>query len=95
MEILRERLWHPNPKGDRRFIFNSGGLDFVVNPGDTQNIILAQFVQRGSSNKNSVTLLKRMSNTAQIIYDNNFNVTPPPPPPVVIMHLHPTSKWKM
>ncbi len=72
-----------NPKGDRRFIFNSGGLDFVVNPKDTQNIILAQFVQRGSSNLNSVTLLKRMSNTAQIIFDNNFNVTPPPQPPSV------------
>ncbi len=72
-----------NPTGDRRFIFNSGNLDFVVNPGDTQNVVLAQFVQRGSDNKNSVTLLKRMSQTAQIIYDNNFNVTPPPPPPAV------------
>ncbi|MFZ4590135.1 MAG: hypothetical protein ACOYN6_03995 [Ignavibacteria bacterium] len=72
-----------NPVGDRRFIFNSGALDFTVNPGDTQNIVLAQFVQRGSNNKNSVTLLKRMSKTAQIIYDNNFNVTPPPPPPAV------------
>lgn len=72
-----------NPPGDRRFIFNSGALDFVVNPGDTQNIIVAKMVQRGSDNKNSVSLLKRMSNTAQIIYDNNFNVTPPPPPPAV------------
>lgn len=72
-----------NPVGDRRFIFNSGALDFTVSPGDTQNIVLAQFVQRGSDNKNSVTLLKRMSQTAQIIYDNNFNVTPPPPPPAV------------
>ncbi len=72
-----------NPPGDRRFIFNSGALDFVVNPGDTQNIIVAKMVQRGADNKNSVTLLKRMSNTAQIIYDNNFNVTPPPPPPAV------------
>lgn len=72
-----------NPPGDRRFIFNSGAHDFVVNPGDTQNIIVAKMVQRGADNKNSVTLLKRMSNTAQIIYDNNFNVTPPPPPPAV------------
>ena len=72
-----------NPVGDRRFIFNSGAHDFVVNPGDTQNIIVAKMVQRGADNKNSVTLVKRMSNTAQIIYDNNFNVTPPPPPPAV------------
>jgi hypothetical protein len=73
----------PAPPADRRFIFNSGHLDFVVNPGDTQNIVLAQFVQRGSSNTNSVTKLKSMAVTARIIYDNNFNVTPPPPPPVV------------
>ncbi len=41
-----------NPPGDRRFIFNSGRLDFKFNPGDTQNIVVAQFVQRGSNNKN-------------------------------------------
>jgi hypothetical protein len=79
-----------NPPGDRRFIFNSGRLDFVVYPGDTQNIVLAQFVQRGSDNKNSVTLLKRLSKTAQLIYDNNFNVTPPPPPPAVSASFTPT-----
>ncbi|MCX6161551.1 MAG: hypothetical protein NTV87_09490 [Ignavibacteriae bacterium] len=72
-----------NPAGDRRFIFNSGRLDFQYKPGDTQNIVVAQFVQRGSNNKNSVTRLKRIAKTAKIIYDNNFNVTPPPPPPVV------------
>jgi hypothetical protein len=73
----------PVPPGDRRFIFNSGKLDFVVNPGDTQNVVVAQFVQRGSSNVNSVSKLKSMAVTARIIYDNNFNVTPPPPQPVV------------
>ncbi|MCX6156383.1 MAG: hypothetical protein WCK13_04805 [Ignavibacteriota bacterium] len=72
-----------NPSGDRRFIFNSGALDFRMMPGDTQNIVVAQFVARGSSNKNSVTKLKSLSKTAKIIYDNNFNVTPPPPPPQV------------
>jgi hypothetical protein len=72
-----------NPPGDRRFIFNSGALDFRMNPGDTQNIVVAQFVARGSSNKNSVTKLKSLAQTAKIIYDRNFNVTPPPPPPQV------------
>lgn len=72
-----------NPTGDRRFIFNSGRYDFSYLPGDTQNIVLAQFVARGQNNKNSVTRLKGLSRTAQIIYDNNFNVTPPPPAPVV------------
>ncbi|MBE2256908.1 MAG: hypothetical protein IAE65_12000, partial [Ignavibacteria bacterium] len=79
-----------NPVGDRRFIFNSGADDFVVSPNDTQNIVLAQFVARGNSNLNSVTLLKRLSETAQKIYDANFEVTPPPTPPVVTPVFIPT-----
>ncbi len=78
-----------NPTGDRRFIFNSGRYDFSYQPGDTQNIVLAQFVARGQNNKNSVTRLKALSRTAQIIYDNNFNVTPPPPAPVVNYSISP------
>jgi len=72
-----------NPVGDRRFIFNSGSYNFQMNPGDTQNIILAQFVARGSSNLNSVTLLKDLDETAQKIFDANFNVIPTPIPPEV------------
>jgi hypothetical protein len=79
-----------NPPGDRRFIFNSGAEDFTVNPGDTQNIILAQFVAKGSTNLNSATKVKRLSLTAQKIFDANFNVTPLPPPPVVNTVFTPT-----
>jgi hypothetical protein len=80
-----------NPSGDRRFIFNSGREDYTYNVGDTQNIVLAQFVARGSTNLNSVTKLKSLSKTAQLIYDNNFNVTPPPPAPVVNVTYTPTT----
>jgi len=79
-----------NAPADRRFIFSSGRLDFVVNPNDTQNVVLAQFAARGSSNVNSVTRLKSLSKTAQLIYDNNFNVTPPPPAPEVTYSFTPT-----
>lgn len=72
-----------NPVGDRRFIFASGRTTFKFNPGDTQNIVLGQFVAKGTSNKNSVTVLKRLAKTAKLIYLSNFNVTPPPPPPQV------------
>jgi hypothetical protein len=72
-----------NPPGDRRFIFSSGSQGFTVMPGDTQTIVLAQFVARGTSYLNSVTRLKRLDKTAQLIFDNNFNVTPPPATPVV------------
>jgi len=78
-----------NPTGDRRFIFNSGRENFTFNPGDTQNIVLAQFVAQGTNNKNSVTKLKNLDKTAQIIYDNDFNVTPPPPQPVVTTSVDP------
>ena len=72
-----------NPTGDRRFIFNSGAYNFQMNPGDTQDIVLAQFVARGSSNLNSVTLLKDLDETAQKIFDADFNVIPTPVPPEV------------
>ncbi|MFA5012916.1 MAG: hypothetical protein WC644_13330, partial [Ignavibacteria bacterium] len=72
-----------NQPNDMRFIMNSGGLDFIVNPGDTQKIVLTQLVQRGSDNKNSVTMLKRLSYLAQTLYDNNFNVNLLPAIPTV------------
>lgn len=72
-----------NPSGDRRFIFSSGSQNFTVPPGDTQTLVLAQFVARGTSNVNSVTRLKQLDKTAQIIFDKNFAVTPPPPAPSV------------
>jgi hypothetical protein len=90
-----------NPVGDRRFIFNSGAENFIVYPygvpyggqtrTDSINIVLAQFVARGSSNLNSVTQLKRLDKVAQKIFDANFNVIPPPPPPVVHTSIQQTS----
>lgn len=79
-----------NPPGDRRFIFNTGRYDFSFLPGDTQNIVVAQFVARGNNFKNSVTKAKSLAKTAKIIYDNNFNVTPPPPTPLVNYTVTPT-----
>jgi hypothetical protein len=81
----------PSPGGDRRFIFNSGSGNFTVNPGDTQIIVLAQFIARGSNNLNSVTKLKDLSRTAQKLFDANFNVVPPPPVPVVKANFSETS----
>ncbi len=84
-------LVSPNPYGDRRFIFNSGKDNFTMPPGDTQNVVLAQFVARGTSNVNSVTKLKAVAKTAKIIYLADFNVTPPPPAPVVTASYLPTN----
>ncbi|MCX6165068.1 MAG: hypothetical protein NTU73_09485 [Ignavibacteriae bacterium] len=84
-------LVSPNPTGDRRFIFNSGRDDFTMPPGDTQNVVLAQFVARGTSNVNSVTKLKGVAKTAKIIYLADFNVTPPPTSPKVTASYLPTN----
>jgi hypothetical protein len=78
-----------NPPSDRRFIMGSGRLDMKVLPNDTQTIIVCQMIARGSSNKNSVTKLKILSRTAQLIYDSNFDVTPLPPPPTVTQSVTP------
>ncbi|MBS1494373.1 MAG: hypothetical protein JST55_12725 [Bacteroidetes bacterium] len=80
-----------SPPGDRRFIFNSGAKSFTVAPGDTQNITVAQFVAKGSNNKNSVTKLKGNDIIAQKVFDLNFKVIPPPPPPVVNVAYRPNS----
>lgn len=81
--VLTGTIRPTNPVGDRRFIFNSGSDNFKMNPNDTQNIVLAQFVARGSSNLNSVTKLKQLDAVAQKIFDADFNVIPPPPQPQV------------
>lgn len=69
--------------GDRRFIFNSGDANFTINPGDTQRIVLAQFVQKGANNLNAVTKLREVDQVAQNLFNANFKVNPPPPRPVV------------
>lgn len=89
--VLTGTIVTVNPVGDRRFIFNSGAENFKVNPNDTQNIVLAQFVARGSSNLNSVTKLKQLDKVAQKIFDANFNVIPPPPQPLVTYSIDQTS----
>lgn len=53
-----------NPPGDRRYIMGWGALNWVMTPGDTQVIVMAQLAARGSSNLNSVTKLKQLSDVA-------------------------------
>ncbi|MBK6877684.1 MAG: T9SS type A sorting domain-containing protein [Ignavibacteria bacterium] len=52
-------------------IYNEFG-SFDILPSDTQSIIVAQVIARGSSNLNSITKLRELSDHVQSIYDNNF-----------------------
>jgi hypothetical protein len=61
-----------NPPGDRRLLMSSGSNNLKVNPGDTQTIVIAQLIARGTSNLNSVTKLKELSDIAQNLYNSGF-----------------------
>ena len=50
-----------NSPGDRRFILSLGKDNFTMNPGDSQTIVVAQLIARGTSNLNSVTKLKQLA----------------------------------
>jgi hypothetical protein len=72
-----------NSPCDSRFIMNTGADNFRMNPGDTQTIVLAQLMARGSSNLNSVTKLKELDRRVQYMFDKDFNVIPEPESPLV------------
>jgi hypothetical protein len=71
--------WVMSAQNDGRWLQSTGPFD--MNPGDTQTIIVAQIIARGSSNLGSITSLKSTDALAQRIFDNNFQV--PNSPPVV------------
>jgi len=70
-----------SPPDDRRHLMSSG--PFNMAPGDTQEVVVGIVIARGTSNLNSITELKKKTKTAQIAYDNDFNLTPAPDPPKV------------
>ena len=74
--VVNGTVVYVNPFGDRRNIICSGADNFTVNPGDTQLVVIAQMVQRGTSNLNSVTKLKQYANTIRTIYNNLFGIEP-------------------
>ncbi len=71
--------------GDRRFMLSCG--PFTIEPGDTQDIVIAIMMARGENNLNSVTKLKELAATVKSYYDNNSTfvnetkATPQPEPP--------------
>ncbi len=56
---------------DARFYQGFGPLN--MNPGDTQVIVIAQVIARGSSNLNSITKLRETSQTAKDFYNDCFS----------------------
>ncbi len=67
-------LFTVNPPGDRRLAMSSGFEDLTIMPGDTQRIVVCQLIARGTSNLNSVTKLKQLSDVAINFYNTNFTI---------------------
>jgi hypothetical protein len=65
-----------NPFGDRRFVISSGADNFTVNPGDTQTIVMAQLIARGTNNLNSVTKLKLLAQCVWDYYNQYIGIKP-------------------
>ncbi len=64
-----------SPPRDRRFLLNTGGIDYTLNAGDTMRILFGQMVARGTNNVNSVTKLKDLCRAAKYVYETNFPVS--------------------
>ena len=62
--------WNVTSGEDWRSIMSFGPL--TMNPGDTQSIIVAQVIAKGTSNINSITRIRNLSVFLQEVYNNNF-----------------------
>ncbi len=73
------------PPGDRRMVLASG--PFTMQPGDTQEVVVAIIGGLGDDNLGSVSKLKQYDEIAQALYDDLFTTVPKPPaaPHVVTM----------
>jgi photosystem II stability/assembly factor-like uncharacterized protein len=66
--------WNQSNYSDMRSYLSSGPLN--MNPGDTQVIVLAQVIARGTSSLNSVSLLKQYCSIVKQYYDSCYSFIP-------------------
>ena len=63
----------PSPM-DRRLLLASG--PFTMAPGDSQEVVIAILIAMGEDHLDSISELKRKSQSVQVTYDLNFKITP-------------------
>jgi hypothetical protein len=66
------QIQSPSSVTDGCLVMSSGAENLTVAPGDTQTIVISQLIARGTSNLNSVTKLKQLSDLARQFYDTGF-----------------------
>lgn len=57
---------------DTKFQLNTGGGNFRMMPGDTQNIYYSQLLAKGISNRNSVTRLKSLAHSIKTVFKSGM-----------------------
>lgn len=75
--LLTGTLVSPAAPSDRRLLLHTGPIN-RLNTGDTEVVQICQLIARGSSNLNSVTKLKQLSDVAKNLCETGFviGVTP-------------------
>ncbi len=66
--------WVQPDMNDQRFIMSTGPVN--MNPGDTQVIVIAQVIARGTSNLNSITALRQLTEVANNYYNTCYTSPP-------------------
>ncbi len=73
--------WLDSSPADRRFMMSAG--PFTLAPGDTQEVVAAIVIARGSDRLSSISGLRFFDVSAQDAFDRGFNLKSPPQQPVV------------
>ncbi len=67
--------WLDDLPYDKRLLIGSGPFNFM--PGDTQEVVVAYLIGQGTSNINSVEVLRKMADTVRAVFNSNFTVFTP------------------
>ncbi len=67
--------WLDEYGGDKRLLLGSGPFNLM--PGDTQEIVVCFLIGQGTSNINSVDVLRKMADTVRAVFNSNFTVFTP------------------
>ena len=73
--------WLDSNPADRRLFLSSG--PFTMAPGDTQEVVTAIIIGRGSDRIASINDMKSKDAIAQLVFDLNFDIPAPPPSPTI------------
>jgi len=66
--------WIQTEQGDQRFILSTGPVNMA--PGDTQVVVVAQVIAKGTSNLNSITKLRELCGVVKNYYNTCYTSPP-------------------